>query len=105
MTPATGGNRSFNARLRKIFRATLAGAIAAAGLLAAIPVGAGETAIYAFGGGKDGAGPEAGLYVRQASGRLFGTTFNSGQTKDGPQDGTVYVLIPPPPARPPGPNG
>ena len=99
MTPSTAKDRSFSARLPNICQAVLAGAIAAGGLLPAVPAGAGETAIYAFAGGKDGAGPEAGLYVRATNGRLFGTTYNGGRTKSGPQDGTVYALTPPLPGQ------
>jgi uncharacterized repeat protein (TIGR03803 family) len=50
--------------------------------------------IYSFGGGKDGALPVAGL-VKDATGALYGTTFNGGSTGCGGSGcGTVYKLTP-----------
>jgi uncharacterized repeat protein (TIGR03803 family) len=40
-----------------------------------------ETVLYAFTGGADGEGPQAGL-VRDGTGSLYGTTFYGGNTSD-----------------------
>jgi uncharacterized repeat protein (TIGR03803 family) len=59
------------------FKHVQAGCVAAALLAAAGPArAASETVVYAFQGGGDGAGPEAGLI--DVGGALYGTTVNGG---------------------------
>jgi hypothetical protein len=94
----TASDRDTRSRDLRVWarRPAIAAAVAVGVVLLSAAAGrAAETVVYDFTGGTDGAGPEAGLVVNQKTGRLFGTTYNGGKTRHGPQDGTVYVLVPP----------
>jgi uncharacterized repeat protein (TIGR03803 family) len=56
-----------------------------------------ETVLYRFKGGRDGAGPEGGLFI-DGAGNLYGTTFGGGSNCQkrmelGPGCGTVFAII------------
>jgi uncharacterized repeat protein (TIGR03803 family) len=60
------------------------------------PSGIGETVIYSFTGGIDGASPRGGLLI-QPNGHLFGTAAGGGRVHNGPCSygcGTIFELIP-----------